>query len=433
MKKTVLSGLLLLSFLSAHAGGILTNTNQHVNFLRKVALGTSHDIDAVYSNPAGTGFMTDGWRFSLNIQSAYQTRGIESTFTLYPEGTRFFEAHASAPVLPSAHASFNKGKWGVSGFLGLVGGGGKASFNDGLPMFRSQVMAGIHANTQGKVTPDMYNISSSMKGSQFIYAGQFGGVYRFTPALTAYAGIRVNYFFGNYSGYVTAKLKAVDQTLVDLRLDCDQSGWGVTPIIGINYKYQGLTLAAKYEFKTNLNIENDTKENSDPNGALAVFRHGVNTPSDIPAFLSVAAGYEFTPQLRATIEYHFFDDKNADMAGQKQKALTRGTHEFLAGIEYDINDIFTISAGAQRTDYGQSDDFQQNTAFSCDSWSVGLGAAVHFSKKITMNVGYFTTMYQDYTKKSEAGKSGYHGTTLPGQDVYSRTNKVFGMGIDYKF
>ena len=64
---------------------------------------------------------------------------------------------------------------------------------------------------------------------------------------------------------------------------------------------------------------------------------------------------------------------------------------------------------------------------------MGLGAAVHFSKKVTMNVGYFTTMYQDYTKKVEAGNPGYNGTTLAGQDVYSRTNKVFGMGIDYKF
>lgn len=433
MKKTTLLGLGLLISLSAHAGGILTNTNQHTSFLRMMARGASHGIDAVYSNPAGTSFLTDGWRLSLNIQSAYQTRNIESTFGLYPEGTRLYKGNASAPIVPSLFASYNKGRWGVSGFMGVVGGGGKASFGSGLPMFDSQVMAGIYAKTKGAITPAMYDINSAMKGNQFIYGGQFGGVYRFLPGLSGYAGVRVNYFFGNYSGYVTAKLKAVDQTLVDLHLNCDQTGWGITPIISINYKYKGLTLAAKYEFMTNLNIENDTKENSDPTGALAAFQDGVNTPNDIPAYLSVAAGYEFTPKLRATLEYHFFDDKHAGMAGHKEKALTRGTNELLAGIEYDINKTFTISAGGQRTDYGLADGFQQNTAFSCDSWSVGLGAAVHFSKKVTMNVGYFTTMYQDYTKKVEAGNPGYNGTTLAGQDVYSRTNKVFGMGIDYKF
>ena len=44
-----------------------------------------------------------------------------------------------------------------------------------------------------------------------------------------------------------------------------------------------------------------------------------------------------------------------------------------------------------------------------------------------------TPMYSDYTKNVPAGNPGYNGTTLAGQDVYSRTNKVFGMGIDYKF
>lgn len=70
--------------------------------------------------------------------------------------------------------------------------------------------------------------------------------------------------------------------------------------------------------------------------------------------------------LRATLEYHFFDDKNAKMANDRQEELKHGTHEFLAGVEYDINEKFTISCGAQRTDYGLSDDYQQNTSFACD-------------------------------------------------------------------
>ena len=192
-------------------------------------------------------------------------------------------------------------------------------------------------------------------------------------------------------------------------------------------------MAAKYEFKTKLNIENDTKQLEDPTGSLADYKHGVNTPNDIPALLAVAAGYEFTPKFRATVEYHYFDDKHAGMAQDKQKALTHGTHEILAGVEYDINKTFTVSAGAQRTDYGLSDDYQSNTSFSCDSYSVGLGAAINISSHVKLNVGYFWTMYSDYTKNVPAGNPGYNGTTLAGQDVYSRTNKVFGMGIDYKF
>ena len=42
-------------------------------------------------------------------------------------------------------------------------------------------------------------------------------------------------------------------------------------------------------------------------------------------------------------------------------------------------------------------------------------------------------MYSDYTKHTEAGVPGYCGTTLEGTDVFSRTNGVFGVGVDYKF
>ena len=33
-----------------------------------------------------------------------------------------------------------------------------------------------------------------------------------------------------------------------LELDCDQTGWGLTPIIGVDAKFGKLNLAAKYEF-----------------------------------------------------------------------------------------------------------------------------------------------------------------------------------------
>ena len=121
------------------------------------------------------------------------------------------------------------------------------------------------------------------------------------------------------------------------------------------------------------------------------------------------------------------------MANDRQKALSHGTREVLAGVEYDINKTFTVSAGAQRTDYGLSDDFQTHTSFACDSYSVGLGGAANINEHLRLNVSYFWTMYSDYTKHVPAGSPGYAGTTLEGTDVFSRTNGVFGVGVDYKF
>ncbi|MBR3100364.1 MAG: hypothetical protein IKH19_01255 [Muribaculaceae bacterium] len=445
MKKVL--GLIILALtvgLNATGGGLLHNTNQHIAFVRMMARGTSNEIDAVFTNPAGTAFMDQGWQLSLNIQSAYQTRNVTTTFPLFVEEdhTHKFKGDAAAPVLPSLYATYNKNKWTISGFFGVTGGGGKCSFDHGLPMFNAAVMAGIYSKTaglpSGPLLPNAYDINTAMKGRQFIIGGQFGAAYRITPHFSGFAGFRMNYFTGNQSGYLTATLKGAEQPMANIALDCDQTGWGITPILGINYKWRGLTLAAKYEFKTNLNIENDTKqlvaEPTEYKAALANFEDGVNTPNDLPSVLYVAAGYEFIPnKLRGTVEFHWYDDKHAEMADDKQLALRHGTYEVLAGVEWDINKIFTVSAGFQNTDYGLSDNYQSHTSFACDSYSIGFGGAANINRHIKLNIGYFWTNYHNYTKTIPAGNPGYCNTTLPGTDVFSRSNKVFGMGIDYKF
>ena len=452
MKKLILiSALLLMVSSLTFAGGLLTNTNQHVSFLRMIARGASIDIDGVYSNPAGLAFLDDGFYLSANIQSAYQTRVIDADFKMWEsEGTRRYKGTASAPVIPSFQAAYKMDKWTISGSFAVTGGGGKASFDTGLPMFDSKIMALLAANEGGPILPSMYTINTAMDGSQFIYGLQLGLSYKVTDYLGVFVGGRMNYVKSGYEGYLYAALKpeAGGTSLVSIDLDCDQTGWGFTPIIGADVKLGKWNLGLKYEFMTNVNIENKTKMKYEPQGspalqaALQPYEHGVNTPNDIPALLTAALGYEILPTLRATVEYHHFFDKDAGMAKMpgteigKQKALTGGTHEYLAGVEWDVNKYLTVSGGYQRTDYGLSNDYQSDTSFSCDSYSIGLGAAVKFSPKVTMNIGYFWTDYSDYTKDIAAtgvAGTGYNGTGMAGKDVYSRTNKVFGVGIDYKF
>ncbi len=463
MRKFSLIGIVMLIVsISTFAGGLLTNTNQHPAFLRMLSRGANTtSVDAALSNPAGLAFLPkDGFYTSLSIQSAFQTRNIDASFMTYkgisgidpstqkpiPVASdkpfaKYYEGKAAAPVIPSVFAAYKKGDWTISGFFAITGGGGKASFDDGLPMFESLAMAGIfqesvvkYAQSGGQspiLTPDMYTIGSAMEGKQYIYSVQLGLTYKITEWLSAFAGGRMNYFTGGYKGYLTANLnKELGGTeLMNLELDCDQTGWGLTPVIGVDAKFGKFNFGAKYEFKTNLNIENNTKKNTDEDGALAAFKHGVNTPNDIPSMLSVAAAYEFLPVLRASVEYHFYDDKNAGMADGKQKYLTKGTNEWLAGIEWDALKRLTLSGGVQFTDYGLSDNYQTDTSFSCDSYSLGIGAKLQLSERADLNVGYMWTNYKDYTKTTQ----NYNGTGLPGTNVYSRTNKVFGLSIDYRF
>ncbi|MDR0989678.1 MAG: hypothetical protein LBM06_09530 [Prevotellaceae bacterium] len=456
MRKTLWIGLLMLIVsTSTYAGGLLTNTNQHVAFLRMLARGASTEIDAVYTNPAGLAFLPkDGWYLSLNIQNAYQTREIDATFPLFPEGSRHYKGTASAPVIPSLQAAYKIGNWTLSGSFAVVGGGGKASFDTGLPMFDAMAMGMI--NTQlspllavlpaGTKVSDLYGMNSALDGKQYIYGIQLGATYKIKDWLSVFVGGRMNYFTGGYEGFLTATLKAPYQqyvpqapggVLANIALDCDQTGWGITPILGANLKTGKWNIGLKYEFMANLNIENKTKKLEVPDGTEAQFKayqNGVNTPNDIPALLTAAVGYEFLPTLRATVEYHHFFDKAAGMAPVvdngtevgKQKFLTHGTHEYLAGVEWDAHRYVTVSAGFQKTDYGLSDKFQSDTSFSCDSYSIGLGAALNLSSKLKMNVAYFWTTYSDYNKPAASAAS-------PLAEVYSRTNKVFGVGVDYRF
>lgn len=76
-KKTlVAAAMATASFSTAMAGGMLTNTNQSISFLRNPARDAAIGIDGVYSNPAGVAFMKDGLHIGFNWQCAWQTRDI---------------------------------------------------------------------------------------------------------------------------------------------------------------------------------------------------------------------------------------------------------------------------------------------------------------------------------------------------------------------
>ena len=440
MRKLLLLAVTATAFLTVRAGGLMTNTNYHIAFDRMMARGATFDIDATFSNPAGLAWGHEGWELSLNFQKPWQHRDIKLGETTY-------EGKASAPIVPALFATYKKNRIAISAMIGIVGSGGFVEYKQGVPMY-NMLLGGMLA-AYG-ITPDQYKLNSEMKGKQYIYGGQVNFTYKISDCFAAAVGLRANYYDGYYRGHVIAADHPQLGELAKLLLDVDQKGWGITPIISLDFHKGPVTVAARYEFRTKLNPKNETNVldaglgtnliaammAADPAGAqaklqalaaqlgnyTAPFADGARTRYDMPALLSLAVGYEFSPKLRATLEYHFFDDKNAKMANDRQKELKHGTHEILAGVEYDINEKFTVSCGAQRTDYGLSDGYQQNTSFACDSYSIGLGGAWNVTDKIRLNAGYFISLYSDYKK-----------ATSYGEETYSRTNNVIGIGIDYKF
>ena len=474
-------GLTMVSF-TTYAGGLLTNTNQHIAFLRYFARQSSTEIDAVHYNPAGLAYLPEGLHISLNGQSAFQTRSILSTFgnDEFPgfagfggERTKKFKGEASAPFIPSVFAAYKRGNWVFSSGFAITGGGGKASFDNGLGSFEALVSLVPEQLKAFNPAIDKYSVNSFMEGKQYIYGLQMGATYKINENFAVFGGIRVNYVDNGYYGYirdVSANIKGGDalynvsdfltstaielnaaaaaleakgdvegaaayrakatvatnsaKLTADKELDSNQSGWGVTPIVGIHFRIPKWDFAIKYEMNTKLNVENKTKRDD-----TGLFKHGVNTPHDIPSLLTFGATYHFLPTLRASVGYHHFFDTHAKMANSKQKHLKQGSNEYLFGAEWDVCEWAQVSGGMQRTRYGLADGYQNDMSFTVSSNSFGFGAGFKLAPKVKLHVAYMYTSYGSYTKEM----ANYNGTGLPGTDVFSRTNKVFGVGMDYQF
>lgn len=506
-RTTAVMLLLCASLGTVRAGGLLTNTNQNISFNRNFAREGAIGIDGVYSNPAGVAFMPVGFHLSLNVQNVYQTRDITSSITVPSlqgtpfyqpfklngggdEGKKFFRGKASVPVLPSFQAAIVYDKWSFQAGFALVGGGGKSTFNNGLPSFERQIaLVPAMLYSQGLTTTDpSYSVSSNIKGQQYDFGFQLGATYKFNDNLSVYAGARFNYIYNNYVGNITAitaniggdnvnlydyfgtqaqtyeqmafyykmrssemtdatqkahydaaaqqaqagadKMNQTKELFADKYLDCTQRGWGITPIIGIDFKSGKWNIGARYEFTTKFNIENDTKVDN-----TGLFADGVNTHNDIPGLLAAGVQYEILANLRAMVSYHYYFDKDARMDKGKQKALTGNTQEYLAGMEWDITKDLTVSAGGQRTKYGLGDGtYLSDMSFVTSSYSIGFGGKFKIAKNASVNVAYFWTKYDKFHKEydqtiSAAGQSVEAHNT----DVFTRSNKVLGVGLDIDF
>ena len=460
-KKLFVTVIALTSFINVYAGGLLTNTNQNIAFLRNPARTASIEIDAAYSNPAGLAFLNrDGFFISLNNASAFQTRTITADFAPFAgfggQQAKSFKGEAKALVIPNLQAAYKTGDWVFSANIGVVGGGGSLDFSKGLPSFESTVA--IVPALLSQMSPTLgfgqYSLESQLKGTSITYGAQLGVTYTIFEHLSAYLGARFNYVDNGYDGYIkniqlsmggnlipastilqNPNFESFAPFLSEKQLDCKQTGSGVAPIIGLDFNYDKLNVAVKYEFKTNIELKNETKANTT---GIADYNDKAVTPYDLPALLTIGAQYDIIEPLTFSVAYHHFFDSDAKMANDKQKFIDGGINEFLTGLEYRINDMFLVSGGIQFTRSGVTDNYQSDLSYSLNSYSVGLGGAVNITKNIRLNLAYFFTNYSDWVKKTDDyGKiNALSQGSVPktsGSDTFSRANKTLGIGLDFNF
>ncbi len=497
MIKKLFIGLLALSGTTAMAGGLLTNSNQSVAFDRNFARDGAIGIDGVYSNPAGVAFLEPGFHASFTSQTPFQERKVKSTFAGFAKGvdhmgqdTLNYTGKANAPIAPSLQLAYNTDRWSFQFGFAITGGGGKCTFDDGLGSFESIVSL---LPTLLPSEFDGYDADIYMKGRQYYFGGTLGAAYKVTDNLSVYGGMRTLYGYANYYGYVKniqLRVKGTDQmvdatdvfeqkakdayvaytetpstataaayksaaTLAaatqDVTLNCDETGWGVAPILGIDYKLGKWNFGAKYEFQTVMWLKNKSANSAsaDNLSALSRYKDGKHVREDSPAMFTIGTQYEITPALRAMASYHLYFDKDATSPEHHEYALDGNSMEYLLGVEWDVTDRLLVSAGGQRTVYDFTDAYMNDMIFNVNSYSVGLGGAYKITKNVKLNLGYFMSFYGDYTKTTndynnlsqlvsqltnqETADAMVSSGALSGTDVFTRTNYCFSIGVDVDF
>ena len=362
----------------------------------------------------------------------------------------------------------------------VPGGGGKCEFAEGLGSFE-RVVGGIAAMLRdNRLGATGYDMNSMMTGRQYYYGLQLGTAYKINHNLSVYGGLRLLYGdatyrarisniqvataladgqqayvdFGSYleaaianinqqkqqgqqalaAGLITTEQAQVALAKADgaiqrlnmlqkysegVNLLCNQTGLGIAPIIGIDYKIGNINLAAKYEFKTQIRMTNEsTVFEASEIESVNKYKDSEKVNEDAPALLTVGAQWAPVDGLRLNLGYHHYFDKQANWYNDSQKKLDHNTNEFLAGVEWDITDRLTISAGGQMTRYGLTDEYMSDISFVVNSASYGFGFNYKVSNKVKMKVAYFQTDYDNYNR------------TTPTQDTFTRTNRVLGLGCD---
>lgn len=480
MKKIVTTLAVALAASSAFAGGLLTTTNQNAHSLRFFAQDADINLTSLYANPAGSAFLNKGWHISASAMTAMQSRTIQSTFPLFVlnqnnnSATHTFKGEAFAPVVPSFDFAYVQDKWTISARFGVVAGGGTCEFEDGLGSLEALTIkngiAGIanawantmlptgmtvaQATAMGYMQQGMsqeaamaqvqkdaaafgqqnfkgYTVNPYMKGTQNYFGFQVGGTYKFLENLSAYVGLRGVYATCAYVGGIDG-VSVNGQDAPGMSLDCQQSGFGITPIIGIHYRpIKGLELAAKYEFQTKINLTNTTTpESAAVTEVLPLYKDGNKVRTDMPALLNIGAQYRPIENVKIAASWRYYFDKSATkdgyVDGQKVNVndlLDHNTMEFLASAEWKFCKWVAASFSWQNTSYGLSDAYMSDTDFNLSSNSIGAGLRIYPCSFMNIDLGYMHTFYKDRAVTDANGIN----------NLYSRTNDVVGVGLNFAF
>ena len=494
MKKiyAMLAGVMLTAAsTTATAGGILTNTNQSIDFLRNPARDAAIGLDGVYSNPAGVAFLPEGFYLGINWQYAHQTRTIESTNPAFALGkkndglsTKTFEGIADAPFLPSIQAAYNKGNWSVQFNFSVPGGGGSCEFADGLGSFESVV--GSIANQLKPLGATGYDMDGYMQGRQYYFGFQLGTAYKITKDLSVYGGLRVLYGTATYKAKISNIMVNTAGGYVDfgsfLQGAATTVDAGISQVNAGIAQYEAAGVPVPAELTAKLAQLEGTKESLN---SLQKYSEGVNllcnqSSVGVAPVIGIdwrVGKFNFAAKYEAKTEIHMKNESTVNKASEipavnkfrdAEKIDEDMPAQLALGAMWSMSDNFRLNLGYHHY-YDKSVKWYNNTQ---DLLGGGTneylaGAEWDLSDKFTISGGGQLTRYQltdqymndmsfvvnsyslgcGFNYKATENitlKAAYFQTNYDHykrndypqagvSDDFTRTNRVLGIGCELKF
>lgn len=393
---------------SLTAGGIPTNKYSfETEFEGKSVFygiqgGVSYKVNDILSVSAGVRYVMmnnhyTGYLKDIQIDPRFPALGFSGTMVKAPD---FF----------NAMAGMFQSLAGVAGSLEpiVAGGGG------GITLAQAQQAGYLTASQVAQIAGGFAMISPTIDPMTLSVAQIQGAYSAATPVLL---------------GQQEA-MKGNAAATADKEVDAKQSGGGFVPMIGVNLNFDRLNIGLKYEHKASIKVKNSTTIDQ-----TGLYPDGAETPSDMPAMLSVGAGFDATDKLKVSAGVHYYFDKGAEY-GKKlnnefvknDQVIDKNFWELGLGAEYELTPKLLVSAGYLRTQTGVMDIYQTDLNHSLSTNSIAAGLRFLVTKKIGINLGVMNTMYLEDVREFPETE-----TNPAYKETYNRKAFTVALGVDISF
>lgn len=452
MKKS----LVILSFLvsaSAFAGSIDYLAQQDAEYFAHPAMIGKVGVSGAYYNPAGTVFLEDGLYVQLNSQTLFKTYEMDTKENF---GGLSHESDHPSAFVPTMQMVKKEGDRAYFFHAGPAAGGGSVKYENGISAFEV-IGKGIENTLQKKyflpASVD-YLGGSTVEGSSYYINTTFGMAQKINPKFSVAGGIRLIYAMrelnGNadYSLDLDGKTGANPPAPVNVDIDSERTGWGVGGVIGFHYQpTEKLNIGFKYETEVELDLDadGDVKVESPLNKISNIGGTGIpgsaiiggidsalrneaviaewleDDRRNLPAMMALGISYELTDRITLLTSGNYYFIKDANRNGCYD--YYDNGYEISFGVDYKLNEKWTLMAGYQYTDTGANEKTYKDTDYALDADMYGMGVKYTPDETKEFVVSY---AYVDY-KNGTAVMDGTETAT------FKKKVNAIGLSAAFKF